>query len=195
MAKYTEKELIEGLTICDSKVVQYLLDKHSYSIIRHVKKNSGNLKDGKDILHEALMTVHKQLVEKKLVLKNCKLFTYIYKVCKNLWLKELSKKKKSKTVAIEEVGEVHATYEDGSELVSREEIKWYLYHKHFAELSVDCKKIIDMRNENTPYVEIIKVLGYNDAQQARKKRYRCVQQLTKLIENDQDFLKTIDDEI
>jgi RNA polymerase sigma factor (sigma-70 family) len=70
--------------------------KRGYPVIRDlVMKNHGNLDDSQDIFQEGLAIVHNNILEGTFKEKST-IQTYLYSICRNLWMRELRRREKGR---------------------------------------------------------------------------------------------------
>ena len=89
----TKKEYFDGVSRGDKKVIQFIHDHYFKKIESFIKSNSGNHEDAKDVFQDALMTIYIKSKNEDLSNLNCSFYTYLYAICKNLWLNKLRKRK------------------------------------------------------------------------------------------------------
>ena len=88
MISYTNEELLHGILRNDNLILQYIYKNFFYKINFFIKKNSGDDDDSNDIFQEAIIIIYRKLKANDLVL-DCSFETYLYSVCRFLWLKQL----------------------------------------------------------------------------------------------------------
>ena len=76
-------------------VIEYVYKTCYPDIRKLILANTGNEHDVEDIFQEAMLKVYLKITEKGLEL-TCKFKTYLYSVCRFLWLQELEKRKPNK---------------------------------------------------------------------------------------------------
>ena len=166
-----DSEIIEKIESGDESALDYLYKKHYKMMLKLVLRNSGNEDDAQDIFQEALIVFWKKVSAKELVLTS-KISTYLYSICKNLWRKELDRKRR-----------LSHESKDGQEFVNydqkeREEI----IHAVIKSLGETCQKVLayyyfDNRSMN----EIAEKLGFANSDTAKTKKYKCKKELDKRI--------------
>ena len=88
------KELKKGNTKVFTMVYQI------YPMIEiHILKNNGSRADAQDTFHNALIVFHEKIQQPNFKLES-KISTYIFGVCKNIWLKHLRNQSKKQTSPI-----------------------------------------------------------------------------------------------
>jgi RNA polymerase sigma factor (sigma-70 family) len=90
--KPTDEMLIKGLQTKQNEWVQILYKKARPIIIRYALKNDSSVDEAEDLVQNTIIVVYEQILLGKLALTSS-ITTYIYGVAKNLWLKELRKKR------------------------------------------------------------------------------------------------------
>ena len=106
MSKTSEAEIRKAFIEGDNQALKEIY-KHVYPlIVRFVTKNMGYESDAKDVLQEAFLVILFKVRENNFVL-TCEFNTYVYAICKNLWLKSLrnSRYHDHKIVDIDQIGD------------------------------------------------------------------------------------------
>ena len=83
-----DNDLLKGLAEGDRKCIELIYKSHFNMIQTLVINNSGSIDDARDIFQEALVVLYEKVRMGSFEL-NCQLKTYLYSVCKRLWLKRL----------------------------------------------------------------------------------------------------------
>ncbi len=190
--EYTEQEIIKGFINKDTHILNYIYDEYLPPVRYHIIHNSGCSADAMEVFQQAIVITYDKLRKAKFTL-SCSLKTYILSVCRNLWLKELRHRSSRLYYSMDATDEINIAYEEHPENVEIEEVKTYLYQKHFLSLGKTCKKILKLQMDNSCFKEIAKKMGYANENLARKKRYRCMRKLIDLIKSDPEFNKLKDD--
>ena len=193
MVQYSEKQLIEGIKNRDNMVLRFINDEYYPSIKYLIFSNHGNDEEARDIFHDAVIIVFDKVRNGELTL-NCSLKTYIYAICKNLWLKRLKIRKRRQFQRIENPDSIAEEAFEIKEKYDIEEIKRLLYQRHFVKLNEMCQEILGMVLDKKSFREIAKTMKFRNEQYARKKKYRCLQILIDSIMNDPDYKNFIEDE-
>src|SRR6476620_12286760 len=88
-----DKFLLEGLARNDRQAVETIYAKH-YSMVQSlIVNNNGNADDARDIFQESMIVLYERSRSGTFEL-HCQLKTYIYSVCRRLWLKRLQQQQK-----------------------------------------------------------------------------------------------------
>ncbi|MEM9548060.1 MAG: sigma-70 family RNA polymerase sigma factor [Bacteroidota bacterium] len=180
----TKDQFFEGVSNGDREVIQQIYEKYFGKIESFVKKNNGSLEEAKDVFQDALMTVYVKSKNEDLKQLDCSFYTFLYAVCRNLWLKKLRKKKiELRTNTME--SNLDLTVEIEESIAKRE--RWQFYKEKFNLLKEPCQKILKLFFEKYNFSEISEKLGLGSANYAKKKKYFCKKQLMELMMKDKRF--------
>lgn len=174
-----DSALLEGIKRGDSGTLETLYRQFYPMIVRFVMQNNGQEEDAKDVFQEALIALYDRLTYGELSLR-CQLKTYIYSICRNLWLKRLNMKDRL-SFNIED-------FEESLPLV--DEIAWkeerdqqfVLMEKAMSHLGEPCQGILrDFYINNLSMQDISDKFGYTNTDNAKTQKYKCLQRLKKLF--------------
>jgi len=173
----------------DRKFFTSLYRNYFPEINKLITDDSGNTEDAKDIFQEALLIIYEKMKKDKLHL-TCSFGTYLFAVCKNLWFKELRRRKSVFIDDYEMYTDCIISDDDMEELYSdyREKFKQRLLYKHFKNLSKICQKIIKYHSEGIKNAEIAQILNLKSEEIVRKKKYNCIMILMNHIRKDPNFI-------
>ncbi|MFA5328248.1 MAG: sigma-70 family RNA polymerase sigma factor [Prolixibacteraceae bacterium] len=190
MIDYSNLDLLNGILRNDTIVLQYIY-KNFYSKINFfIKKNSGDDDDANDIFQEAIIIIYRKLKANELVL-DCTFETYLYSVCRFLWLKQLDKRKIEKE-KIKDNHDYHEDiYDDNLEKVADLNERYRLYQKHFTNLGKDCQKILQLYFDKVPLKSIAQIMGFKSEKYAKKRKFKCKEYLIKSIKQDLEYNKIL----
>ncbi len=192
MANYTNEELLQGILRNDNLVLQHIYKNFFYKINFFVKKNSGDDDDSNDVFQEAIIIIYRKLKANDLVL-DCSFETYLYSVCRFVWLKQLEKRKTER----EKIKDNHEfnvdIYDNSFEKTVELNEKYRLYQKHFKNLGKDCQKILQLFFDKVPLRQIAQIMGYQSDKYAKKRKYKCKEYLVKSIKQDIEYKKILED--
>ncbi|MDP2890250.1 MAG: sigma-70 family RNA polymerase sigma factor [Bacteroidota bacterium] len=186
MTDYTNLELLNGILRNDTIVLQFIY-KNFYSKINFfIKKNNGDDDDANDIFQEAIIIIYRKLKANELVL-DCTFETYLYSICRFLWLKQLEKRKVEK----ESIKDNHEfndeLYDDSLDKVTDLNDRYRLYQKHFSNLGKDCQKILQLYFDKVPLKTIAQMMGFKSEKYAKKRKFSCKEYLIKSVKQDLEY--------
>jgi len=190
MIDYTTLDLLNGILRNDTIILQFIY-KNFYSKINFfIKKNSGDDDDANDIFQEAIIIIYRKLKANELVL-DCTFETYLYSVCRFLWLKQLDKRKIEKQKIKDNHDYSEDIYDDSLEKVADLNERYKLYQKHFANLGKDCQKVLQMYFDKVPLKNIAQMMGFKSEKYAKKRKFKCKEYLIKSIKQDLEYNKIL----
>jgi len=184
MRIHTENELITGIRNHDSAILEYIYLTYSPIIEGYVIHHQGSRDQAKDVFQEAMIIVYNKIKSGELKL-SCKFGTYLYAVCKNIWMQE----KKKYQLHAEKLRQQPLVVNDpgpAEDPLLQNHLN-ELFNKHFNELSEDCQKILTMDSNNFTIEDIRASMAYKDLHHAADRKYRCKKSLIKRIVNDPLF--------
>ncbi len=154
--------------------------RENYPLIQHfVISNNGSEDDARDIFQEAMMVLYEKAKMPGFEL-TCQIRTYLYSVCRRLWLKKLQYNRRiesqvenfDKIVPVEEDIEQHEKL-NGQYLIMRTAM---------GKIGEPCKSLIEafyVHRKNMQ--EIAGFFGYTNADNAKNQKYKCLVRLKKLF--------------
>lgn len=172
----SDPELIASICSKDSKkrstALEVVCKDYFPNVEVYIINNSGSLDEAKDVFQDGIMILHQNLLHGKFK-GNSTLKTYVFSICKNLWLQELRKKTKEQTIK--------ETF--NSEAESELPLNLDLLRATFNELKEDCKQLLTgFYYEKKSISELQKATGMNSEQVVKNKKARCLGYLMKIIE-------------
>jgi RNA polymerase sigma factor (sigma-70 family) len=194
MIVYSDAQILKGILRHDNLILQYVYKQYYYKINYFIKKNQGSEDDASDIFQEAIIVIYRKLKESDLIFEKSSFAGYLFSVCRFLWLKQLEKRRIEKEKLHESIPFQEDLYDDNLvEMVEKNE-RYGLYQKHFATLSTDCQKLMQLFFEKVPLKEIAKVMGYKGEKYAKTRKYKCKEILIRRIKQDTEFKKILEDD-
>jgi len=181
---YIEESLLEGIRLNDTDTLEYIYKKFYPAIKNFIILNSGAEDDAKDTFQESIIVIYRRLKNEKNFAISCSFKTYIFSISKNLWLKELERRKieQEKIRYTEDFESVDI--ETGESVSSPIEDRFKMYQNHYLSLSKDCQQVLRLFMEKVSLKEIAKIMGYTSEKYAKKRKYQCKEILVKRIKND-----------
>ena len=178
-AEYNEHTLLKGLANNDSKAVETLYKSH-FSMIQHfVINNNGSFDDAKDVFQEAMITLYEKVQTDSFAL-TCQIKTYLFSICKHLWLKRLQQmgRYSSPLNAEEESVSVEADLES----FEKKDAAYAIMDRALNSLGEPCKGLLEGYYLNKKGMqELAADFGYTNADNAKNQKYKCLMRLKKLF--------------
>ncbi len=187
----SDQQIIKGLQSSDSQVANRALKcmyRNHYSLIAHfIKKNKGTEDDAADIFQDAIIVFYRKVRLGELEL-SCTIQTYLFSICRNIWLYRLRSKKNHIELDID-VESILVDI-DGLDILLENEYK-ELVSQLMEQLSEGCRTILKLYYfDRLRMKEIALRLGLKSEQAAKNKKAACMKKLRSLIEAS-DQLKKI----
>ena len=175
----TDSEVILGILNNSESVLKRLYIAYFPMILQLIINNNGSADDAKDIYQEAIIVVYNKVKTGDFELSS-KLKTYIYSVCRRLWLKRLSQMNRY-SGDIRDFQEYLSDDEDIEKQNDRD-IQFNKMGNALQLLGEPCKTIIeDFYIHNRSMQDICESFGYTNADNAKTQKYKCLQRLKKLF--------------
>ncbi len=133
---------------------------------------------------DAILVIYQKLAKENLTIDSS-FNTYLYSVCRLIWLKKLEKRKNEKTFFADSENfiNIDGEIEDWYELNER----YQLYQEHFKKLSFNCQKILELFLARIPLKEIARILGLKSEVYVKKRKHNCKERLVENIKKDPKF--------
>lgn len=174
-----EQALLKGLAHNDSKAVEIIYKENFNMIQSFILNNNGSYDEARDIFQEAMIALYEKSQTDSFVL-TCQIKTYLYSVCRRLWLKRLQQMGRftgsvdgfEETVAVEEDLETH----------EKRNAEFAIMDRALNSLGEPCKSLLQgyylkKMDMNTLAAEF----GYTNADNAKNQKYKCLMRLKKLF--------------
>jgi len=178
-AEHNEKALLQGLARNDRKAVETIY-RENYNMVQVlIINNNGSSDDAKDVFQEAMIVLYEKVRSGSFEL-NCQIKTYVYSVCRRLWLKRLQQLNRfspavenlDSTVQVEEEIEEH----------EKRQTEFEMMDKAIGSLGEPCKSLLEayyLQKKNMQ--EIAANFGYTNADNAKNQKYKCLMRLKKIF--------------
>jgi len=175
----TDSEIVFGILNNSENAIKRLYVAYFPMVMQLIVNNNGTPDDAKDIYQEAIIVLYNKVKKGDFEL-NSKLKTFIYSVCRRLWLKRLSQMNRYG-------GDIHdfqeyLSVEDDVEQQGERDIQFTKMQSALQLLGEPCKTIIeDFYIHNRSMQDICESFGYTNADNAKTQKYKCLQRLKKLF--------------
>ncbi|MGN6509707.1 MAG: RNA polymerase sigma factor [Chitinophaga sp.] len=174
-----DQELLQGLAGNDDKSLETIYLENFPAIARMVMQNNGSEDDAKDIFQEAMIVLYEKVQEGGFILSS-RLKTFLYSVCRRLWLKKLQSGSLSGPI-FEELEETTAA-EDALEAHLERDRQFRQMEEAMGKIGEPCKTILeDYYIHRQSMQEIAERFGYTNAENAKNQKYKCLMRLKKLF--------------
>lgn len=174
-----EQLLLKGLVDNDSRAIDTIYKENFNMVQSFILNNNGSYDDARDIFQEAMVTLYEKAKSESFVL-TCQIKTYIYSVCRRLWLKRLQQS--SRFVIQSESLEETVPVEEDLELHEKRNAEFAIMERALSNLGEPCKSLIEAYYiHKKGMTEIAAEFGYTNADNAKNQKYKCLMRLKKLF--------------
>lgn len=175
----TDREVILGILNNSEDILNKLYKAYYTMVLQFILNNNGDEDDAKDVYQEAIIILYNKIKEGNFELSS-KLKTYIYSVCRRIWLKKLSlnSKKSGNITDYEDI----LVVEDDVEAHEEKDATFAKMQSALDHLGEPCKTIIqDFYIHNLSMQDICEKFGYTNTDNAKTQKYKCLQRLKKIF--------------
>lgn len=178
-ADTNEQALLKGLANNDSKAIDAIYKENFATIQAFILNNNGSYDDARDIFQEAMIALYEKAQSDSFVL-TCQIKTYVYSICRRLWLKRLQQLGRfarqvdslDETVAVEEDLEIH----------EKRNAEFAIMDRALNSLGEPCKGLLEgYYLKKMGMQELAEEFGYTNADNAKNQKYKCLMRLKKLF--------------
>lgn len=157
-----------------------------YALIeKNVLANSGDARDAEDIFQDGLIVLYHQIKKDQLNL-TCSLRTYLYSICRNLWLKKL--RKSSRVVELSDALQQYVTIEESHLKTLEKTEEKEVIAGFLDQLNEGCRKILlYFYFDKIRMAEIAERMGLSGEQVAKNKKAGCMKKLKTLMQQAKYF--------
>jgi RNA polymerase sigma factor (sigma-70 family) len=175
----TDNEVILGILNNSESALKRLYVAYFPMVLQLIINNNGNEDDAKDVYQEAIIVLYNKVKAGNFELSS-KLKTYIYSICRRLWLKRLTQLNRYGG-DIRDFQE-YLPVDNEVELHNDRDIQFDKMENALQLLGEPCKTIMeDFYIYNRSMQEICERFGYTNADNAKTQKYKCLQRLKKLF--------------
>ena len=178
-AELNEHTLLKGLAQNDSKAVETLYKSHFTMIQHFVENNNGSFDDARDIFQEAMIALYEKVQLDSFVL-TCQIKTYLFSICKHLWLKRLQQMGKYSSPLSENEESISIEMDMGQ--IEKKDAAFAIMDRALNSLGEPCKSLLEGYYLNKKGMqELASQFGYTNADNAKNQKYKCLMRLKKLF--------------
>ena len=173
-----EQVLLKALANHDSKAAETIYKDNFNMVLAFIINNNGSYDEAKDIFQEAMITLYQKAKSGSFVLTS-QIKTYVYSICRRLWLKRLQQLGKTSS-GVENFESVPV--EEDIEIHERRNIELGIMDRALNSLGEPCKSLLEaFYIEKKSMDQIALLFGYTNADNAKNQKYKCLMRLKKLF--------------
>lgn len=177
-AEQNETLLLQGLARNDKKAIETIYKENFNLIQTLVNNNNGSTEDAKDIFQEAMIVLYQKVQSGSFEL-NCQIRTFVYSVCRRLWLKRLMQQSR---YSLQENPEELILVDEEMDDHEKRDSQFTMMEKAMGNLGEPCKSLLEaFYLQKKTMQEIAGTFGYTNAENAKSQKYKCLVRLKKLF--------------
>ncbi len=170
---------IEGIARGDAAILESLYHDYFPMVQNMIVQNNGTEEEAKDIFQEAIIVLYDKITQGNFELTS-KLKTYIYSVCRRLWLKQLGSQERT-FHDVNSYAEIIPVEDDLARHRERDR-ELAMMEQALDRLGEPCRTIIhDFYIKRSSMQEICDKFGYTSTDNAKTQKYKCLQRLKRLF--------------
>jgi len=174
-----ETFLLKGLAANDTEAIETIYRDNFSAIKSYIIKNNGYTDDALDVFQEAMIVLFEKVKSGSFTL-SCQLQTYLYSICRRLWLKKLQKQNRFNP-SVETIEEI-VPVEDDLEFHEKKNNDFLFMESALAKIGEPCKSLLEaFYLEKKTMPEIAEAFGYTNADNAKTQKYKCLVRLKKIF--------------
>jgi RNA polymerase sigma factor (sigma-70 family) len=178
-AELNEQALIKRLGQNDNEAMEIVYKDNFPMIQSFILQNNGNYDDARDVFQEAMIVLYEN-AKKESFLLTSQIKTYVYSVCRRIWLKRLQQLGRF-TKPVEGLLET-VPVEEEIEEQEQKNVDFALMEEAMHKLGEPCKGLIEAYYmQKKGMIEIAAQFGYTNADNAKNQKYKCLMRLKKLF--------------
>lgn len=178
---YTDIELLEGLSKGESKAIEGFYNQYQKIWVKWVLAHGGLDSDADDVFQEALLVVYEKSKSIEFCL-TCKLSTYLFAICKRMWLRRIEKDKRVNLKEEWEDNYIPDSSEDDLEVFLEKEEQFSQLSLALDKLGEPCSSLLKgFYMEDKSMQDLASIFNYTNSENAKTQKYKCLNRLRKLF--------------
>ncbi len=178
-ADTNEQALLKGLANNDSKAIETIYKDNFTMVQTFILQNNGSYDDARDVFQEAMIALYEKAQSNSFVL-TCQIKTYVYSICRRLWLKRLQQIGRF-TNQVDNLDET-VPVEDDLELHEKRNAEFAIMDRAMNSLGEPCKSLLQgYYLKKMGMQDLADEFGYTNADNAKNQKYKCLLRLKKLF--------------
>ena len=180
----TDDALIAAIRSGDERALAHLYRLHWPMVSHFVLQNSGSEDDAQDVYQEGVVVFYEKVRDGSLEL-SCQIKTYLYAVCRRLWLKRLTSKSRFGVRLLDD--EEHGPYlntgaEEDLLAAEAQDRRFSTMSEALVHLGEPCRSLIEgFYLLDKSMQDLTTEFGYTNADNAKNQKYKCLVRLKKLF--------------
>ncbi|MBC6608445.1 sigma-70 family RNA polymerase sigma factor [Hymenobacter sp. BT188] len=178
---YTDEEFVAAIQGGDDRALAQLYRLHLPMISHLVLQNSGTEDEAKDVYQEGVMVFYEKVREGSLEL-SCQIKTYLYAVCRRLWLKRLAEKNRFGGRLEDHEPYLETGAEADVDQAEERDQRFATMAEALNHLGEPCRSLLEgFYLQEKSMQQLTAEFGYTNADNAKNQKYKCLVRLKKLF--------------
>lgn len=178
-ADTNEQALLKGLANNDSRAIETIYKDNFTMVQSFILHNNGSYDDARDVFQEAMIALYEKAQSESFVL-TCQIKTYVYSICRRLWLKRLQQLGRYSN-QVDNLDETVPVEED-LDLHEKRNAEFAIMDRAMNSLGEPCKSLLEgYYLKKMGMQELAFEFGYTNADNAKNQKYKCLMRLKKLF--------------
>ncbi|GAB2459002.1 hypothetical protein GCM10011375_08580 [Hymenobacter qilianensis] len=178
---YTDEEFVAAIQGGDDRALAQLYRLHLPMISHLVLQNSGTEDEAKDVYQEGVMVFYEKVREGSLEL-SCQIKTYLYAVCRRLWLKRLAEKNRFNGRLEDHEPYLETGAEADVDQAEERDQRFATMAEALNHLGEPCRSLLEgFYLQEKSMQQLTAEFGYTNADNAKNQKYKCLVRLKKLF--------------
>ncbi|QIL76306.1 MULTISPECIES: RNA polymerase sigma factor [Hymenobacter] len=178
---YTDEEFVAAIQDGDDRALAQLYRLHLPMISHLVLQNSGTEDEAKDVYQEGVMVFYEKVREGSLEL-SCQIKTYLYAVCRRLWLKRLAEKNRFGGRLEDHEPYLETGAEADVDQAEERDQRFATMAEALNHLGEPCRSLLEgFYLQEKSMQQLTAEFGYTNADNAKNQKYKCLVRLKKLF--------------
>ena len=180
-ASYSDDEFVAAIRRGDDRALAQLYRLHLPMISHYVLQNSGTEDEAKDVYQEGIMVFYEKVRDGSLEL-SCQIKTYLYAVCRRLWLKRLTEKTRFGGSLNDHEPYLETGAEADLEEAEERDRRFATMSEALDLIGEPCRSLLEgFYLLDKSMQQLTADFGYTNADNAKNQKYKCLVRLKKLF--------------
>jgi RNA polymerase sigma factor (sigma-70 family) len=187
----TDAELLHLVRSGDPSGLSFVYEKYRKEYINWIRKFSRcDPDDACEYYQGTILIFYENVINGRLTELQSSLKTYLFGIGKNLVMQEHRKSLRGERVRAEYLLQSHLA--NSTQEQAAEEMDLAIIHRCFERIGDPCRKLLELFYFNQKNMEeIASELGYKNSETTKNQKYKCMERLRKLVEDERPTNYTV----
>lgn len=187
---YSDVQILDGLSTGNKDAINIIYKQYYPIFKKWLLTRGGEATDADDIFQDGLMILYQKSKDVEFCL-TCSISTYLFSICKRLWLKKIQNSKAKPVMHLDFSDNEEAQYSNTSNdemdlqnFLENEE-KYQKLNTALAQIGDNCAQLIKaFYIDKKSMSDIATIFNYTNTENAKVQKYKCLTRLRKLFFKD-----------